>query len=265
MGVIRYKIWSDLWANKGRTLQVVLIIAMGAFAIGMIVGTRTLVIGGMTELWRASSPAHIALWTNPRVGDDTITALEKNFDELESVEGYIETSIEWRLNPEDEWLAAGLKARDYKNQHNTTVDLLSGQWPREKTFTMGQGTDTKFGIQEGQQIFIRVDDREYTVEIGGTVYDPIIQPPSFGGPAQFYTTRDYIDTLTGERDYNRILAGAYVYDEPALMETVSHMQRKLERQGVESGGFMPPSGNRVSDPEEHFFASIMDAIFLLLA
>ena len=33
MGVIRYKIWQDLWSNKTRTLQVVLIIAVGAFAI----------------------------------------------------------------------------------------------------------------------------------------------------------------------------------------------------------------------------------------
>ncbi|MFQ5436527.1 MAG: hypothetical protein ACE5FD_16815, partial [Anaerolineae bacterium] len=109
MGVIRHKIWSDLWTNKGRTLQVVLIVAMGAFAIGMIIGTRTLVIDGMTQIWRDASPAHIAMWANPRVGDDTITALKKNFDELENVEGYIETSIEWRLNLDDEWKAAGLK------------------------------------------------------------------------------------------------------------------------------------------------------------
>jgi hypothetical protein len=40
MGVIWHKIWSDLWNNKGRTLQVVVIIAMGAFAIGMIIGAR---------------------------------------------------------------------------------------------------------------------------------------------------------------------------------------------------------------------------------
>lgn len=76
-GVIRYKIWSDLWANKGRTLQVVLIIAMGAFAIGMIIGTRNLVIEGMQSIWRASSPAMINLATGPAVDDDTITALKR--------------------------------------------------------------------------------------------------------------------------------------------------------------------------------------------
>jgi ABC-type lipoprotein release transport system permease subunit len=38
MSVIYHKIWSDLWQHKARTLQVVLIIAMGAMAVGMIIG-----------------------------------------------------------------------------------------------------------------------------------------------------------------------------------------------------------------------------------
>ena len=52
MGVLRYKIWSDLWKNKGRTLQVVLIVGMGAFAIGMIISARMLMIPAMRDMWR---------------------------------------------------------------------------------------------------------------------------------------------------------------------------------------------------------------------
>jgi hypothetical protein len=47
MNVIYHKIWSDLWHHKAHTLQVVLIIVIGAFAIGMIVGTRNLTAGGV--------------------------------------------------------------------------------------------------------------------------------------------------------------------------------------------------------------------------
>ena len=61
MGVLRHKIWSDLWANKGRTLQVVLIIAMGTAAIGMIIGIRSLVIPTMAVRWQAINPAMINL------------------------------------------------------------------------------------------------------------------------------------------------------------------------------------------------------------
>ena len=77
MGVIRHKIWRDLWSNKARTLQVVLIIGMGAFAIGMIITTRNLIIQGMDQGWRESSPPMIGMITSPGVDEDTILSLEK--------------------------------------------------------------------------------------------------------------------------------------------------------------------------------------------
>ncbi len=56
MGVLRYKIYHDLWKNKGRTLQVVLIISLSAAALGMILGTRYLVIPSMQRQWRSRNP-----------------------------------------------------------------------------------------------------------------------------------------------------------------------------------------------------------------
>ena len=42
-----YKIFRDFWHHKARTLQIVAIISIGAAAIGMIMGTRNLIIPGM--------------------------------------------------------------------------------------------------------------------------------------------------------------------------------------------------------------------------
>ena len=265
MGVIRHKIWSDLWAQKARTLLVVLIMAMGAFAIGMIITTRTLMVIGMDGIWSAVTPATISLWANPRVGDDTIMAL-KRIEGLEDVEGYATDSIEWRLSPDDEWSAAALIARDdYENQQYTVLGLISGQWPKENTVAISQGVDVVYGIQEGGQVTLRVNDRERVVKIGGVIYDPVASPPSFGGPAQFYTSRDRFGDLTGDRDYNRILAaGTSEYDEAAVTAMADQMKRKLENQGADSGGAAPPDGRRVSDPNKHFYQDTMDAVFLIL-
>lgn len=265
MGVIRYKIWSDLWKNKGRTLQVVLIVGMGAFAIGMIISIRMLMIPEMVEIWRSASPAMINLWTNPSVDDDTIRALGK-IEGLEGVEGYANNSIEWRFGPDDEWSPAFLIMRDdYGNQRYTTLGLLSGEWPQNRTFAMGQGVGDAYGIQEGGQVLIRVRDREYTVGIGGVVYDPVAQPPGFGGPVQFFTTRDHLDYLTGDRGFNRILAGAPEYDEERLAYLATQMQDKLEKQHVESGGAAPnAAGVRISNPNKHFFQDVMDGLFFIM-
>lgn len=264
MSVIGYKVWYDLWVHKARTLQVVLIIAMGAFAIGMIITTRNLVIEGMERTWRAAFPAMIGLWADPDVDDDMITAL-KGIEGLEDVEGYRETTVEWRRQPTDLWQGAQLIARnDYEEQRYTRLGLLSGEWPREKNFAIGQGADTEFGILPGDQLTIRVDDHEHVIKIGGVIYDPVAHPPSFGGPAQFFTTRDRMGDLTGDRNFNRILAGAAEFDEAAVTKLANQMQRKLEKQGVDSGGALPPEGGRIGDPNKHFFQDAMDGIFLVL-
>ena len=86
MGVIRFKIWSDLWTNKSRTLMVVLIIGLGAAALGMIIGTRNLVIEGMASDWRSINPAMIALLASPPIEQDAVDSLER-IEGLEEVEG----------------------------------------------------------------------------------------------------------------------------------------------------------------------------------
>jgi putative ABC transport system permease protein len=264
MSILRRKVWRDLWNYKGRTLQVVLIIAMGAFAIGMIVGTRNTVIAGMEEIWQASSPAMIHLWAYPSVDDDTLAVLER-VEHVTGVEGFTDVSIEWRLSPDDRWQPGNLIARDdYENQRFARVDLLSGSWPHRRVIAAGQGSDVAFDIQEGSQVYLRVDEREYVVEVGGVVYDPNAQPPSFGGNAQFFTTRNRLEDMTGSRDFNRILAGATQYDETLVTTVADDMQNKLERQGVRSGGFAPPNGSRFTDPAKHFFQDVMDGIFFIL-
>ena len=41
MNVLRFKILRDLWVNRTRTIQVMLIIGIGSAAIGMILGSAT--------------------------------------------------------------------------------------------------------------------------------------------------------------------------------------------------------------------------------
>jgi len=174
MGVISRKILSDLWNDRGRTLRVVAIVAMGAFAIGMVIGARSAIIGGMKEIWRQSSPATIHLWAAPGVDDETLAALER-VEGVAGVEGLMQTTLEWRLSPNDEWSPGTLTARDdYENQRLAKLDLTSGDWPRRRAFAVGQGSDAVFDIHQGSRVQVRIDDRVCVVDVGGLVYDPNI-------------------------------------------------------------------------------------------
>lgn len=265
MGVIRHKIWSDLWTNKGRTLMVVLIIGLGAASLGMIVSTRNLVIEGMASGWREINPAMIALLAGPSIDQDSIDSLAQ-IEGLEEVEGYANANIEWRLNPEEDWRPAALVARpDYEDQTYNMISLVNGEWPEDKTFAVEGGSVDVFGVPVGGRIFIKANGRERTVNVVGITEDQLANPPSFGGNAQFYATTDYFETITGEDGFNVILAGAEEYDPEALALQADEMQDKLENQDVDSGGFLPPTGNRIVDPNRHFFQDVMDGIFLVLA
>jgi putative ABC transport system permease protein len=264
MGVLRYKIWSDLWANKGRTLQVVLIVAMGAAAIGMIVGTRNLVIPSLQVGWRAMDPAMINLGVYPTVNDDDLAALQR-VEGVALVEGQSSATIEWRVSPEDEWSPGGLIARaDYENQKLNKLTLESGNWPQDKVFAIGRGSETAFDIPERGQVYIRVNDREHLVQLGGSIHSELTwPPPDLGGTAQFYTTRDRYGELVGDRGFDQIMATTIAeYDEEIATAVADSLQEKLEKQDRDSFGAGP--FGRVTDPNEHVFQDLMDGVFFLL-
>ncbi len=264
MGVIRYKIWQDLWSNKTRTLQVVLIIAVGAFAIGMIISTRNNVIQVMEQGWLESSPPMIGMWNWPRINEDDIRTIER-IDGVVDAEGVAVGSVEWRLNTDQDWQPGGVTARpDFNNQHFAKVSLMSGSWPKKKQLVVGQGTDTVYGVEPGKNVIVKADGREKVFTVVGTASDPIALPPSFGGNAQFFVSLETFEDLFGTRDYDRIFATAAEFDEEKVTGIANSIRDKLERQEIETGGFLPPSGGRVVDPNEHFFQAAMDGIFLVL-
>jgi len=262
MGVIRHKIWSDLWNNKSRTLQVVLIIAMGAFAVGMIVGSSNLIRQGLTEVWQKASPSMINLAADPPVDDETIEAL-RGIHGVEDVEGTLNTSIEWRLNPDDTWNPATMIARDdYDDQTYAKLSLVSGQWPQRKTFAAIQAAEQFFGIEQGTEIQIQVDDKIYNVPIGGIVYNPLGNPPGFGGNAEFFTTRERFGQLTGEQNFNQIYAGIPKFDEETATQIANKMEKQLEKLDIEAAGM--PFPERVTNPQKHVLQDVIDALFLIL-
>ncbi len=264
MGVIRHKIWRDLWVNKARTLQVVLIVAMGAFAVGMIITTRNLVVAGMQESWVESSPAMIAMASGGFVDENMIRNLNRVAG-VHDIEGYSVATVEWRLNEGDEWSAGNVTSRaDYEAQKFFAVSLTDGSWPEGDFMAVGQGTDTVYGAAIGEQVTFNVDGRERVLKVAGVVSDPMSTPPGFGGNAQFYVSTNTFDDLFGTRDFNIILADAEEYDEKEVTLIANRIRDKLEKQDIDTYGFMPPAGGRILDPSKHFFQDAMDGIFFVL-
>ena len=151
MGVIRYKILRDLWGFKGRTIQIVLIIGIGAAALGMIVATRNMMIPSMQEMWTRTNPSMIYLFVGPPVSDDDLRLLRK-VPGVTDIEGLSSEIIEWRVSPDQDWRSGTLVARvDYPNQRLDMIELMKGDWPEDERLAIENADDIVFGAESGKR------------------------------------------------------------------------------------------------------------------
>ncbi|MCB9108393.1 MAG: hypothetical protein H6633_29720 [Anaerolineales bacterium] len=181
MGVIRYKIWNDLWQNKRRTIQLVLTIAVGALAVGMTLGANELMGVGIREAWRSSSPAMISLELDPPIDQPMLDSI-KSMRGVVEVEGEMSApDIKWRRSPDDAWAAAHLIARDdYHDLKLNRLELRSGQWPAYKQM----GVETGYNLQAGDTVYLEIDndtvigDRVRPVALNGVIFNQLLMPPA---------------------------------------------------------------------------------------
>jgi hypothetical protein len=151
---LRKKIWSDVVDNLGRTLQAVLIIAIGSIAIGSIMGSTELIQQDITNGWLRQSPASIGLSLGGGgVSKELVDTMGK-YPEIDQIEGQFSTGIKWRRSPNDPWEPATLIAReDYQDLKLFELILEDGDWPRNKVMTANRG----YGLQTGDRILIEGD------------------------------------------------------------------------------------------------------------
>ncbi|MFC1976040.1 ABC transporter permease [Chloroflexota bacterium] len=263
LGVIRHKIWYDLWENKGRTLRVVLIIAIGAFAVGMIIGGNEFLNKDLTRTWRASTPATIGLDVNPPVDDEIIQSLE-NLRGIETVIGWSQEIVRWRRTPKDTWEPTQLYAiDDYEEQEIRNILLDEGNWPYRRMMGVQRGR----GVELGEQVYLEIDDREYEVEMNGLLYNAAIPPPMMHPEPTFYTTRERFEQLTGEPNYNLVLATIPNYSRDRVEVAANLIQDRLEKQGIEVKPALPVPGGfktRTGHPDRFVAQDVVDGVSLIL-
>ena len=259
MGVIRYKTWYDLWKNKGRTLQVVLIIAIGAFAIGTTMGARELISRDINHTWQATTPPMIGMWVDPPI-DQTMLDTLGHMRGVAAIEGSLQQTIKWRRHPTDPWQQAELIARpDYEVQQISRLALDSGGWPARKTIAVERGHD----LGQADSLYFEIEDKIYPVELGGVTYNTTAEPAGFGSGPTFYTTRERFEQLTGEGNFNIFYAILPRYDPAEATALADQMQQHLEKQGFEVGAALP-NDRRTTPPNEHFIQDDLNAVFFLL-
>jgi putative ABC transport system permease protein len=258
------KVWYDLWSNRARTIQVVLVIALGAFGIGLVIGGRNLIAGTIADQWKLAEPPHIKLGVTPPLTDEQLRTIER-IDGVYQAEGLISGSIEYRLPGETEWQTAILESRkDFADQKMELVGLTSGDWPSRNTFGVIKTADSLFGVGEGDTIDVRVNDRVREYPITGTLKPVGPFPVVFVGQPIFYVDRSTFSRLTGRDTYNTLHTRDITFDRASAEATDLAIQDYFEDIGVDSVGLLFPLQNRIISPDIPPAAELLNALFLIL-
>jgi hypothetical protein len=124
------------------------------------------------------------------------------------------------------------------------LELIEGDWPSGKITAIGQGDDQFFKVPKNGTVYLRIDDKEYTIHTGGVVYNQLQQPAYFGGTAQFFASQDEYERLVGDH-FNGDVTGVQ-YDKVKTAELADRLQERLEKMDSYAGRW-------VLDPNKHFF------------
>src|SRR5215207_2916060 len=146
------KVFHDLLDNKGRTLLVVLSIAVGVFSIGVIAGAYQIISNDMSASYSANTPANIEL----RMGDfdEDMLALIHNQDGVEDAEGRRVFNIRVRVPGTEKW---------------TTLDMIAFEDFEENAINLLAPIEGRV-LPEKREVLLEMDALEHIdTGVGGTL------------------------------------------------------------------------------------------------
>lgn len=194
------KVLTDLRGNPGRTLLVIISIAIGLFAFGVIATLYVVIRQDMREGYAAQQPANIRLRTS--LIDDDMVASIQNIEGVNQAQGARLISLRVQKSLE-EWVTIDLKSqKDFENSDINQLNLETGVMNPEK----GQILIERYKLPDldseiGDPIVIETTEGQLReLEMVGVVSDQTNGSFSGGGgfflsPIQGYINADTLEWL----------------------------------------------------------------------
>ena len=199
------KVFSDLWDDKTRTSLVVASIAVGVFAIGMIITAFVILSEDINYSYAAANPVNIEIWTDPFY-EDLIRVIEK-VPGVDDVEGRHILSIRAKRGDEN-WQGLSLiGVADFERSIINQLGTLEGvQFPGRDEVILSQDIMNNTGFQVGDEIEIELPDGStHFLTVAGLVSDQTAARPDANPTSNAFVTLDTVRSLGLGNYFNRLL------------------------------------------------------------
>ena len=228
------KVWRDLWSQPARTALVVLSIAVGVFALGVVAGTRRILARDLAASFAAINPASATIQTLAPFDDDMVRSVAA-MHEVAEAEGRRSVFVRLQTGP-DAWTNVQLFAiPDYADIRLDRVQPVSGAWPPPKQAMLVERS--ALGLLKtavGDRVVIKTPGgKRKTLALAGTVFDAYALPYTLDGTAWGFVTYDTLAWLGEPREYNELhlTVAAHRDDRDHVLDVIEKVRDKLERDG----------------------------------
>ena len=205
------KVLRDLFANRTRTMLVVLSIAVGVFAVGAVQSSQNILTREMNRTWNSTRPASARL---------SLSAFEQDFvesiqrmPEIVAAEGRRSAWARTTSGQETKQIEL-VGIRDFDDIHVGAIfpeQVSPGTWPPPKRQILLERNSLAFlGVAIGDMIDIELNSKRYKLQVAGTAYNPDEPGPTFLQNAAGFVTLDTMEWLGQSRQFDRLLIIAVV-------------------------------------------------------
>ena len=258
------KVGRDLWGNRGRSLLIVLAVALSMFALGGVLGSYAILGRETTQGYLGTTPAHLTLVLRGTVDDALVRAAAKR-PNIENAQARGTVLARAQVGP-SEWRTLALfVVPDFSDLRVGTFTPEQGAWPppegtmlveRASLSVLGQGA------RVGQDVTVQLPGGEARVlGISGTAHDSGQAPGWMDGVAYGYVAPETLARLGGLGGVNelKLRVTGDAADEARLERIAQDTALWLESQGQSVlRAEVPP-------PAQHPHQAQMNALLVLLA
>lgn len=244
------KVIDDLWNNKGRTLLVVLAIAVGVMLFGGIFITQEVMAEQMQNSYRETNPSTITMIVSP-FEDDLVQAVQ-DLREVQSASGQIYYSAKLLVGDESYNLQL-IALDDYADIGVNQIWPGEGEWPPGKRDVLLERTTVPVtGAEIGDSIQIELPDGEQReLAVSGVVHSLSVYPFSMSLLTTGYVSTDTLKWLGHPGTYNQlnIVTPPGVTDLNQINALAGIIKDRIEADGyvVGSVSTREPTENLVAD------------------
>ena len=259
------KVIRDVSSNKTRTLLILLSIAVGVTAIGMVLGSQIIVDESLPEAYAAVNPASGTLFALSTFDDDMVESIVA-MPEVGQAEGRRFVNVRF-LTSDGEWRSIQLYA--VPNFDDITINKLNSEAgafpPPERTLLIERDSfRDSLGLGDaaiGDTLIIEPPDgRQREIQISGTVHDLSQLPAFINGSGYGYITYDTLEWLGEPRDYNQVVY--VVADNKMDIDHVTEVGKLIEDRLARGGVLV--LFTLIFEPGKHPAQNFLDAFSLIL-